>query len=102
MEYESGRNLFRSNYEWNKSRFKKVNSFYKFFKNNTEIGVEGKVVWFDFSHPAIDGIGYDIFFLLCIEDKLLQSSFGCPIEEKQQWFPYMLESMLTIRKNKEN
>ena len=76
---------------------KSYHSDYVFYSESEEVEKDVIINWFDFKSFGIDDPAYNIMYLANIENKLLQGTFSCLYNEKDEWKRVALEVIKSVK-----
>ena len=77
---------------------KSYHSDYVFYSESEEVEKDVIINWFDFKSFGIDDPAYNIMYLANIENKLLQGTFSCLYNEKDEWKRVALEVIKSVNR----
>jgi hypothetical protein len=77
---------------------KSYHSDYVFYSESEEVEKDVIINWFDFKSFGIDDPAYNIMYLANIENKLLQGTFSCLYNEKDEWKRVALEVIKSVKR----
>lgn len=79
-----------------KQIIKNANPGYEFFEENEDIEKDVIIHRFDFQSYGIDEEAYNIMYLACTGNNLVQGAFSCLYKDRKEWKRAALEVIKTV------
>ena len=79
-----------------KQIIKKANPSYEFFEENEDVEKDVIIHRFDFQSYGIDDEAYNIMYIACTGNNLVQGTFSCMYKDRKEWERAALEVIKTV------
>ncbi|MCM1425655.1 MAG: hypothetical protein NC118_03540 [Eubacterium sp.] len=80
-----------------KNVIKKFYPDYRFFQMRKNITTKNPYCWFDFRSYALDDAVYNLYFVVLIDNKILQGNFNCLYKDSEDWKRVVLQIIEKIK-----
>ena len=79
-----------------KQIIKNANPSYEFFEENEDVEKDVIIHRFDFQSYGIDDEAYNIMYIACTGNNLVQGTFSCMYKDRKEWERAALEVIKTV------
>lgn len=79
-----------------KQIIKNANPSYEFFEENEDVEKDVIIHRFDFQSYGIDDEAYNIIYIACTGNNLMQGTFNCLYKDRKEWKRVALEVIKTV------
>ena len=79
-----------------KQIIKNANPSYEFFEENEDVEKDVIIHRFDFQSYGIDDEAYNIIYIACTGNNLMQGTFNCLYKDRKEWKRAALEVIKTV------